>query len=149
MLGETLSYVPPLYFSQTAPRPAMRARNDHIIGSEDPYPPAGSASRYRRCEDRMIHPVVRSSTIQYPGVSDHLTSGLYDPDRERSPTRSPVFGRPSASRDCGTALTKKSCYGTQIGDPPGTPMGTLSAQWPKGCRIQSIRRRFSLRSHTR
>jgi hypothetical protein len=39
-----------------------------------------------------------SSTIQYSSVIDGITGRFYDPNRERSPTLSPDFGRPSLSR---------------------------------------------------
>ena len=50
--------------------------------------------------------LIRASTIQYLSVIARPARELYDLDRERSPAASPDFGRPSASRDCCTALTK-------------------------------------------
>jgi len=64
--------------------------------------------------------------LQYSSAIDGLTCRLYDPDRERSLTASPDSDA-RAQVETAVPLSPRAHYGAQIGDPPGTPMGTLPA----------------------
>jgi hypothetical protein len=65
--------------------------------------------------------------VQYSSVIDGLTFGLYDPNRERSPTVSPDTDA-RAQVETAVPLSPGPYEGTPQGTLPGTPMGTLPAQ---------------------